>query len=645
MTGPMILGRIQVKAMGYIQFPQIWQPHALTMFPDTSRKLCTHRTPTPKTALQPQVSLHKTRPTELTQTKQAQQTTEPVLPHIKWNTDSIQLNGKTHKLPITKEYILKEYHDIFKGVGTLPGSPYHIRLKEWYRPVQQPPRSVPVAMQTAYKAELDRLTKEGIITEVKEHTEWINLIVPVMKPNGSLRLCLDPKDLNKVIERNQWYSRTIDDILPELAKSKFKTLKDATSGYWHVVLDLASSLLTMFNTPWGKFRWLRLPFGLKIASDVFQEQLDRVLRLLKGVHGIADDILTHGETEVQHDDMILTLLKTARMNNLSLNPDKIQFKSTDCKFFRHRLTPEGLKPDPEKIKAILAVQPPRSIQQLQSFNGMVNYLKRFSPVLSELAEPMRKLQKSDTVWAWESEQQTAFEKTKTALTTLPVLAYFDKSKEHIIQTDASKIGLSAVLLQEGQPVVYASRTLTETECRYSNIERELLGVVFGLERLHHYTFGKPITVETDHQLLTSIWKKTIATSSPRLQRLFLRLAQYDVHIEYLRGKENVIADALSRVASLKSEHVDCSDSLSNIKKIPVHQIAQTAPASPERLQELHEATEQDPSLRLLAKTVHEGWPKTIKDCPHSIQSYWYFRDQITYEDGILYKGTRLIMPK
>ena len=213
-----------------------------------------------------QVSLHKTRPIEITQMKQAQWTAEPVLPHIKWNTDSIQLNGKTHKLPITKEY-----HDVFKRVGTLPGGPYHIRLKEQYRPVQHPPRSVPIAMQTTYKAELDRLTKEGIITEVKEHTEWINSIVPVMKPNGSLRLCLDPKDLNKAIERNQWYSRTIDDILPELAKSKFKTLKDATSGYWHVVLDLASSLLTTFNTPWGKFRWLRLPFGLKITSDVFQE--------------------------------------------------------------------------------------------------------------------------------------------------------------------------------------------------------------------------------------------------------------------------------------------------------------------------------------------------------------------------------------
>ena len=158
-----------------------------------------------------------------------------------------------------------------------------------------------------------------------------------------------------------------------------------------------------------------------------------MLRLLEGVHSIADDILRHGETEVQHDGRLLTLLETARMNNLSLNPDKIQFKSTDCKFFGHRLIPEGLKPDPEKIKGILAMQSLQSIQQLQSFNGMVNYLKRFSPVLSEFVEPLRKLQKSDTVWAWESGQQTVFEKIKTTLTTLPVLAYFDKNKEHIIQ--------------------------------------------------------------------------------------------------------------------------------------------------------------------------------------------------------------------
>ena len=396
------------------------------LVPETAPKF----PPNGSTGTTPGIHVHKMESIKSTQIKQSTQTSEPVIPQIKWNTYSIELNGKTHKLPITKDHMLKEYSDIFEGVETLPRGPYCIRLKEWYKPMQPPLRSVPVAMQSAYRAELDRLVKEGITTEVKEHTQWINSKVPVMKSNGSLRLCLDPKDLNKVIERNQWYSRTIDGILPELAKSKYKTLKDATSGYWHVVLDLASSLLTMFNTPWGKFRWLRLPFGLKIASDVFQERLDRVLRLLKGIHGIADDILTHGETEIQHNRRLPTLLETARMNNLSLNPDKIQFNFTDCIFFGHRIIPQGLKPDPEKVKAIVDMKPPQSMQSLQSFNGMVNYLKRFSPVLTKLSECFRRLQKHDTIWAWESEHQTAFEKIKTILTTLPVLTYFDRQRTH-----------------------------------------------------------------------------------------------------------------------------------------------------------------------------------------------------------------------
>ena len=201
------------------------------------------------------------------------------------------------------------------------------------------------------------------------------------------------------------------------------------------------------------------------------------------------------------------------------------------------------------------------------------------------------------------------------------MTYFDKDKDHIIQTDVSKTGLSAVLLQEGQPIVYVSIALTDTEKRCSNIERELLGVVFGLKRLHHYTFGKSITVKTNHQPLTSIWKKTIATSSPILQRLLLRLTQYDVHIEYLWVKENIIADVHSRVAPLKSELQDCDMSLKNIERIPVHHITEIASASLDRLQGICEATSKDPALKLLAKVVHKGWPKTIRNCPHSIQSY------------------------
>ena len=300
----------------------------------------------------------------------------PKSPQVSWCKSAITINGKTHPLPTTKEYILHEYADVFRGIGTLPGGQYHIKLKDSYKPVQHPPRSVPLGMQSAYKAELDRLVKEGIITEVHNHTEWINPIVPVMKEDVSLRLCLDPKDLNKAIERNQWYARTLDDILPELAQSKYFTVKDATSGFWHMPLDLRSSLLTTFNMPWGKYRWLRMPFGLKVSGDVFQERLDKVLRLVPRVFGIADDIAIHGPTEDTPDGTVLIQCEAARLNNLSLNSKKMQFKSTDCKFFGHRLTPDSIKVDPKKIEAIMQMDPPQNVANLQSFNGMINYLKK-----------------------------------------------------------------------------------------------------------------------------------------------------------------------------------------------------------------------------------------------------------------------------
>ena len=318
----------------------------------------------------------------------------------------------------------------------------------------------------------------------------------------------------------------------------------------------------------------------------------------------------------------------------------MQFKSTDCKFFGHRLTPDGIKVDPKKIEAIIQMDLPQNVANLQSFNGMVNYLKKFSPVLFELSEPLRRLCKSGV--EWESEQQNAFEAIKQVITTLPVLTYFDKTKKHTIQCNASKKGLGAVLLQESKPVMCVSRALTETEQRYSNIERELLAIVFALERLNHYTFGRTITVQSDHQPLQSIWKKSVVSTSPRLQKLLLRLAHCDLNIEFLRGKENAIADALSRVCPLQSSDSKTKDSIIDV--IPVHHITQTTPVSKTRLQELRLAIQSDPTLCSLAKTIHESWPQSKKDYPKQLLDFWSFRQEISEEDGLLYKNQRLIMP-
>ena len=179
--------------------------------------------------------------------------------HNEHSSATVTVNGKEHGLPTTKEYILKEYADVFTGIGILQGPAYHIELKEDYSPVRNPPHSVPLGMQDAYKAELQRLQQEDVIIEVNHYTEWVILIVPVQKPNGCIRLCIDTRNLNMAIKRNPYYIRTLDDILPQLSKAKTISMGDATSGYWHVPLDLASSLLMTFSIPYSKFRWLKLP--------------------------------------------------------------------------------------------------------------------------------------------------------------------------------------------------------------------------------------------------------------------------------------------------------------------------------------------------------------------------------------------------
>ena len=362
-----------------------------------------------------------------------------------------------------------------------------------------------------------------------------------------------------------------------------------------------------------------MPLGLKVSGDVSQERLDRVFRLVPGVLGIVDDIVIHGATENTHDGTVLVLCKTARLSNLSLKSKKMQFKSTDCKFFGHRLTPDGIKVGPKKIEAMIQMDPPKNVANLQSFNGMVNYLEKLSPVLSELSKPLRRLFKSGVKWAWESEQQNAFEAIKQVITILPVLAYFNMTRKHTIQCDASKKGLGAVLLQKSKPVMCVSRALTETEQRYSNIERELLAIVFALKRLNNYTFGRTITVQSDHQPLQRLWKKSIVSVSPRVQRLLLRLAHYDINMEFLHGKENVIVDALNRVCPLQSNNSKIKES--NIDVIPVHHITQSVPVSKARLQELRLATHSDPTLYSLTEVIHEGWPQSKKDCPEQLLNY------------------------
>ena len=251
--------------------------------------------------------------------------------------------------------------------------------------------------------------------------------------------------------------------MTELNGAKFFTIVNAKKGYWHVPLDEESSYLTTFSTPFGRYRFKRLPFGLVVSQDVFQKQLDATFEGLDGVTGIADDTFVYGSSEVEHDRNLTKLMERAQQKGVVFNKDKVQFKCKEASFFGHAWTPQGIKPDNKKVSAILDMKPPEDVKSLQSFLGLVDYLTRYSGRLATLSAPLRDLTKKDTAYSWGPEHDQAFTEVKKAVSSLGVLRYFDPHAETVIETDASLKGLGAVLLQDGQPICFASKALTETE--------------------------------------------------------------------------------------------------------------------------------------------------------------------------------------
>ena len=212
----------------------------------------------------------------------------------------------------------------------------------------------------------------------------------------------------------------------------------------------------------------------------------------------------------------------------------------------HIFSSEGIKIDPDKVEAVKEMPRPADVEAVQRLNGFVNYLAKFLPKLADVMEPIRRLTRKDTDWIWAEEQEKAFEDVKKLVTEAPVLSYYNPEGELEIQCDASQKGLGATLLQQGKPVVYISRALTETEQRYAQIEKEMLAIVYSLEKLNQYVFGRHVKIQSDHKPLEAILRKPLASAPRRLQGMMMRLQKYDFEVRYQQGTRMHIADTLSR---------------------------------------------------------------------------------------------------
>ena len=336
------------------------------------------------------------------------------------------LSVKSSKTALTKDTLIEQYSDVFQGTGKFDEQ-YHVTIYPDATPVVHPPRPVPIALKDDLKAELERLESEGILKVVTEPTPWVSNMVIVRKLTGKLRICIDPKDLNKATRRSYYPIPTIDEILPDLREARVFNVFNVRNGFWHVELDEESSLLTTFITPFGRYRWLRMQFGLTSAPEEFQRRQHRVIENLPGVVEIHDDIVVIGngttreEAQRDHDVKVHALMRRYHEKNTTLNADKVKLSCNEVTFMGHLLTDERLKPDPDKVRAILEMPKPTDVAAVRRLIGFVNYLQRFLPNLSGVCEPLRKLTHKDTAWRWTEEQQLAFDTMKQLVGEITIL--------------------------------------------------------------------------------------------------------------------------------------------------------------------------------------------------------------------------------
>ena len=541
----------------------------------------------------------------------------------------------------------KEFPALFTGLGKL-AEPYKIRLDESIQPYSvSHTRRVPLPLMPKVKLELDRLEMLGVIRPVSKPTEWCAPMVVVPKSSGQVRICVDLTKLNRAVKRERLMLPSVDHTLGQLAGAAIFSKLDANSGFHQVVLEDNSQLLTTFITPFGRYAYQRLPFGINSGPEHFQRQVMRILENLPGAVCLMDDIVIFGSDQAEHDQRLRDVLQRLSSAGITLNKDKCEFCKTEVSFLGQTLSSQGIKADPEKIAAITELTEPQDIHELRRFMGMVNQLGKFLPNLADITEPMRVLLCVKNDWLWGPPQDSAFKKTKQLLCTSPVLALYNPTSETKITADSSSYGLGAAITQKAsdgtwRPVAYASRALTPTEGRYAQVEKEALASTWACEKFQDYVIGMKFLLETDHlPLISLLGSKSLDELPPRIQRFRMRLMRYNYDIAHVPGKELYTADMLSRAprATPAASDIAFEQEVTSF----VNHVLQSIPVTDCRLEEIRTHQQEDVVCRQLMCYCEEGWPERhmIKG---ALQPYWPLKSEITCQDGLVLFGCRLVIP-
>ncbi|KAJ8723813.1 hypothetical protein PYW07_007793 [Mythimna separata] len=471
----------------------------------------------------------------------------------------------SHECSLTAEekerlqQFLTENEAVFVSNGKPTTETEHAIDTGSHRPISVPPyRLSPIKLQ-ALKLEIEKMLEQKVIVPCS--SPWSAPVVLVPKKDGSTRVCIDYRQLNAITTADKYPLPRIDDLLHSAKPTRYMSTIDLRAGYWQIKVKDEDQLKTAFITPFGMYKFLRMPFGLRNAPATFQRLMDRFSISLSHIKLLVylDDLIVMSESLDGHYRDLSDVFGRLKEFNLTANKDKCVFFCSKVKYLGHYITPDGFQVDPDRIASIVEMAAPVNVKHLISFLQMCSWYRRFIPNFAKITEPLTRLMKKNAEWTWKDEQQKAFEELRKLLITAPVLMQADHTKPFIIKSDASNYAIGAVLVQgEGKnehPVEYASRLLTPAERNYSTTEREALAVVWAVNKFRGFIEGTDVTVLTDHQALK--WLMTLKSPTGRLARWALQLQPYNLTIKYIKGRTNVVADTLSRPNCDPTMKQDC----------------------------------------------------------------------------------------
>ena len=553
------------------------------------------------------------------------------------------------------ELLLKKYESQFTQDETSTGTTSLTSMSidaGTADPVSQKPYPIAMKHYEWVRNEIEKLLTAKVIHS--SHSSWSAPIIVVPKGDGGKCLVIDYRALNKITRKFTWQMPKVEDIFSKLNRATYFTTLDLCTGYHHIPLDKSSIPKTAFNSPFGKYEYIKVLFRLAQAPAYFQELMTGILKDIPFAIAYLDDIIIFSKTPQEHLSHICMVFEKLKTANLSMKKSKCNFFSSEIQYLGHILSATGIQPLPSKTQAIQHMNPPTTPKQVRAFLGLVRYYRKFIKGFTKIAKLLTLLTRQQVKFDWTPEHQAAFTHLKDAIVQAPILHYPNPNKTYIVYTDASDDACGAQLSPEQDgtefPVAFLSHTFSETECKWSTTKQEAFGVCYAITKWNYYLQGASIIIQNDHKLLTQFLNGKNANN--KVNRWSLELATYSITFEWISGAKNKAADCLSRLVSPTGNSINMltasvndgsafhtrsctniSDPTSTLPVIPQPHISQDNNPKPKSLtadcrDALLQMQHTDPFCKCISKRLLNG------KAPH------HEGNTFTHIQGLLYKCVR-----